>query len=202
MSHLAYVFIDGAYLRHLAQDARVPLSNPQSLAHEIISRQDVQSWAPATPGASLNIHLARVIYYDAKPDEREEEQEEQEDAKLKEYWDAVELLPDTELGFGSVRGRKPRRQKKVDTLIAVDMLVGAFTKLFSVAVLVAGDSDFVPVVDEVRRRGVMVVVAADDGSLAEDLKRAADRFVPIKLEGAEHLVMKVDGRYWKLLKAK
>jgi uncharacterized LabA/DUF88 family protein len=62
------------------------------------------------------------------------------------------------------------------------MLVGAFTGLFSVAVLVAGDADFVPVVNEVKRRGVMVVVAAapSDGSLSDDLKRAADRFYAIE----------------------
>jgi uncharacterized LabA/DUF88 family protein len=92
-------------------------------------------------------------------------------------------LNDTELGFASVRGgtrKRPPRQKGVDTLIAVDMLVGAFTQLFSVAILVAGEADFVPVVNEVKRRGVMIVVAAaNDGSLSDDLRRAADRFYSI-----------------------
>jgi uncharacterized LabA/DUF88 family protein len=41
--------------------------------------------------------------------------------------------------------------------------------------LIAGDSDFVPVVDEVRRRGIMVVVAGVQESLAAELERAADR---------------------------
>ena len=91
-----------------------------------------------------------------------------------EYWRAIELLPDTQIGFGALRGR-PRRQKRVDGLIAVDMMVGAFTNLFEVAILIAGDSDFVPVVDEVRRRGIMVVVAGVQESLAAELGRAADR---------------------------
>ena len=188
MSHLAHVFIDGGYLRHLASDNNRPLYNPRSLSSQIVEHREIQSWA-GIQTAILNVRLARIIYYDAKSDE-------QEDEELKDYWAAVELLPDVELGFGSVRGR-PRRQTAVDTLIAVDMVVGAFTKLFSVAVLLSGDSDFVPVVDEVRRCGVMVVVAADQESLAEDLRRAADRFVPIDLKGAEHLVMKVGDRYWK-----
>jgi len=63
----------------------------------------------------------------------------------------------------------------VDTLIAVDMLVGAFTGLFEVAVLIAGDSDFVPVVQEVRRRGVMVVAVSTPHKLAPDLRRTVDR---------------------------
>src|SRR5207253_5397539 len=82
-----------------------------------------------------------------------------------------ELLPDTHLGFGSLRGgtgKKPPRQKGVDTLIAVDMLVGAFEKLFSVAILAAGDADFVSVVLEVRRRGVMVIVTASATSISDE----------------------------------
>ncbi len=59
------------------------------------------------------------------------------------------------------------------------MLVGAFSGLFDIAVLVAGDGDFTPVVEEVRRRGVMVVVVAVSESLSDDLRRVADRFVEI-----------------------
>jgi uncharacterized LabA/DUF88 family protein len=55
------------------------------------------------------------------------------------------------------------------------MLVGAFNGLFQVGILVAGDSDLVPVVDAVRSRGVMVVVAAEARSLSDDLRRVADR---------------------------
>ncbi len=197
MPHIAYVFIDGGYLRHIAWDNNRPLYNPRDIAGCVVSHKDVQAW-PAGPHTVSNVHLARIIYYDGRPDEPDEE----EDKELTDYWDAIELLPDTELGFGSVRGR-PRRQKAVDTLIAVDMLVGAFTKLFSVAVLISGDSDFVPVVDEVRRRGVMVAVAAEEESLAEDLRRAADRFVPIALSPeTQSCVMKVNDRSWQPPNAK
>ena len=90
------------------------------------------------------------------------------------------MQPDMHLGFGALRGLKRKaRQKGVDAQIAVDMLVGAFSGLFDVAVLIAGDADFVPVVEEVKRRGVMVAVAASASSLAEDLLRVADRHVPI-----------------------
>ncbi len=174
---LAHAFIDGAYLRRIAEAASVPLPSPQHLANTIVHQPQVQSWC-ATVHTVQNVGLARTIYYDGRPDDDSEIS-----TKLKEYWDKIELLQDTELGFGSTRGgtkRRPPRQKGVDTLIAVDMLVGAFTNLFSVAVLVAGDADFVPVINELKRRGVMVVVAAPlDGSLSDDLKRAADRYVEI-----------------------
>jgi uncharacterized LabA/DUF88 family protein len=83
--------------------------------------------------------------------------------------------------------------------MVVDMLTGAFHHTFSVAVLVAGDADFVPVVNEVRRIGVMVVVAADGSSVADDLRRAADRFMPIgpRLGVAYFPTLQVDSREWR-----
>ena len=56
------------------------------------------------------------------------------------------------------------------------MLVGAFTGNFSLAILVAGDADFVPVITEVKRRGPAVIVAAEHRSASSDLIRAADRY--------------------------
>jgi len=172
----AHGFVDGAYLRQLATQAKQSFVNPQQLVYNIVNSREIQSWG-SVRASQMSMALTRVIYYDARPDDDSDV-----DEQLKEYWDVVELLNDTELGFGSMRGgtkRRPPRQKGVDTLIAVDMLVGAFTKLFSVAVLIAGDADFVPVINEVKRRGVMVVVGANASSIADDLKRAADRFFPI-----------------------
>jgi uncharacterized LabA/DUF88 family protein len=173
----AYCFIDGGYLRAVARQYGKPLVDPRLLADRVAYSGIVQTWrrpgvnAGFTKGNSglRETGLARVVYYDARPDEKD-----YDSSPIAEYWKAVEVLPETEIGFGALRGR-PRRQKKVDGLIAVDMMVGAFTNLFEVAILIAGDSDFVPVVDEVRRRGVMVVIAAVSGSLADELKRAADR---------------------------
>lgn len=178
MAFLAHGFVDGKYLRKVAEAAAVPFPDPQYLVARIVHSAEIQSWC--APGyASFSTALARTTYYDGRPDDDADISED-----LRKYWDAIELLPDTQLGFGSTRGgtrRRRPRQKGVDTLIAVDMLVGAFTNLFSVAVLIAGDADFVPVVNEVKRRGVMVVVAASsiDGSVSDDLRRAADRYFAI-----------------------
>lgn len=172
----AHAFADGAYLRSIARDHSLPCVNPHGLGVRVLMRTEIQTLLPHRPG-NPTIVLMRTTYYDAKPDKEAEVP-----AQLREYWDAVELLPDTELGFGSLRGgrgKRSPRQKGVDTLIAVDMLVGAYNRIFDVAILIAGDADFVPVVDEVRRRGIMVILAADERSLAQDLRRAADRFVSI-----------------------
>ena len=170
--HICHVFIDGGYLREEADRWDKADVHPRNLATRLVGNAELQTWA-SHHASSQNSLLGRVTYYDGLPDDGEE-------SEHKEYWRAIELLPDVHLGFGALRGLGRRaRQKGVDTLIAVDMLVGAFSELFDIAVLVSGDADFTPVVEEVRRRGVMVAVAAVSDSLSDDLRRVADRFIEI-----------------------
>lgn len=120
--------------------------------------------------------LIRTTYYDGRPDENEAKE-------LTRYWNGIEALPDTDLGWGTLRGgergRKAPRQKGVDTLIAVDMLSGAAAGSYDLAVLAAGDEDFTPVVHEVRRYGVRILLAAHARSLSGELRRSADRVLEL-----------------------
>ena len=70
-----------------------------------------------------------------------------------------------------------RASKAVDIALATDMLTHTFRRNFDVAVLVAGDGDYLPLVQEVQRLGKRVQVAffAENG-LSDDLRRAADDF--------------------------
>ncbi len=196
-----YCFVDGGHLRAVSKRTGKPLVDPRTLATHIAYSELVQHWR--TPKGSLDfrefvgpnhvrIGLDRVIYYDGRPDGGAH-------PLIEEYWKAIELLPDTEIGFGAVRFRgKERQQKRVDSLIAVDMLEGAFARLFQVAILITADSDFVPVVEAVRRRGIMVVVAASE-PLADELRRVADRIWLINANGpsAEFPPLwRQDGQVW------
>lgn len=168
----AHGFVDGAYLSARSRELGIGFPNPYLISWQAVNSHQVQSWARPLHESRNRVLLTRVTYYDAAPDAAEEAP-----PGTRAYWDAIEAIPDTALGFGYLRGRKGRepRQKAVDTLVAVDMLVGAFTELFSLAVLVAGDADFVPVVDEVRRRGVHVVLVTSGASSSRELQQAADR---------------------------
>lgn len=194
MAFLAYAFVDGGHLRESARRVHKPLPDPQRLVNNYMKGPALQDWC-MDPSAAQNVYLARLVYYDGRPDEDSDA-----DPDLVEYWRAVELQKDTALGFGMLRGEKPPRQKGVDTLVAVDMLVGAFTKIYGVAVLVAGDGDYVPVVREVRRRGVMVALMADPASVSKDLVGAVDRYLKISPGGVgpdDFPAMKgEDGRTW------
>ena len=174
--HVAHVFIDGGYLRAVGRNQGCAYPNPSELAKRIVAGPTVQNWS-ANPSSTVNTFLGRTTFYDALP-------ESGTDPDLEEYWRTIEVQEDMHLGFGALRGLKRKaRQKGVDVQIAVDMLVGAFGGAYDVAVLLAGDADFVPVVEEVKRRSVMVVVAAEPTSMADDLRRVADRHVVIPIPG-------------------
>jgi hypothetical protein len=72
---------------------------------------------------------------------------------------------------------KTRRSKAVDITLATDMLGHAYRDNYDVAFLVAGDGDYVPLVEEVKRLGKVVYVCFFRGSgLNENLMLAADTF--------------------------
>jgi uncharacterized LabA/DUF88 family protein len=74
--------------------------------------------------------------------------------------------------------RRQRRTKGVDIALATDMLGGAYRGTYDTAVLVAGDGDYVPLVEEVKRLGRRVVVAfyGRGHGLNDELRLAADGY--------------------------
>lgn len=88
-------------------------------------------------------------------------------------------------GFSPVVIQKPKgqRAKGVDISLTKDMLLHAFLGNFEIAVLVGGDGDFGPLVEEVKRLGKRVVVAFfEKNGLNPSLRRAADEFYPLRLK--------------------
>lgn len=84
------------------------------------------------------------------------------------------------LGFHPEVFKKVRAEEKakgVDIALAKDFLSHAFPHNYDVAVLVAGDGDYVPLITEVKRLGKVVYVAFfNDYGLATELRLAADMF--------------------------
>ncbi len=71
------------------------------------------------------------------------------------------------------------KSKGVDIKLARDVLCHAFRDNYDLAVLVAGDGDYVPLVDEMKRLGRIVCVYFFDGpgsGLSEALRLSADFF--------------------------
>ena len=73
------------------------------------------------------------------------------------------------------------KAKGVDITLTKDMLTHAFHNNYDVAVVVAGDADFVPLINEVKRMGKTVCVAFMETTLglSPKLVQAADFFIPL-----------------------
>ena len=72
-----------------------------------------------------------------------------------------------------------RRSKGVDIALTKDMLSHAFLGNYDAAVLVAGDGDYLPLIEEVKSLGKNVYVAfftGEGSGLSREIRLAADRF--------------------------
>jgi uncharacterized LabA/DUF88 family protein len=87
-----------------------------------------------------------------------------------------------DIGFQPEVFKKPKQQdrtKGVDIALATDLLGNAYRDNYDAAVLVAGDGDYVPLVEEVKRLGKVVHVCffREKGrGLSPDLRLASDPF--------------------------
>lgn len=92
-------------------------------------------------------------------------------------------------GAGEISGflcphvfKKPKkefRSKSVDINIAIDALRHSFGRSIDRVFLLSGDGDYLPLVQEVMRQGVQVVVGSLSNGLSPDLRRAPDLFVDL-----------------------
>jgi uncharacterized LabA/DUF88 family protein len=94
--------------------------------------------------------------------------------------DATDKLK--ELGIEAPRvfkKTKGKGSKRVDISLATDMLVHASRRNINVAVLIAGDEDYVPLVEAVQFEGCRVLVWFIPDGISPALKRAADAYADI-----------------------
>ncbi len=71
------------------------------------------------------------------------------------------------------------REKGVDILLATDMLIGAMSNGYDTTILVSGDGDFAPVLDEIKRTGKQIENAAFSSSRSDALINASDLFIEL-----------------------
>lgn len=78
---------------------------------------------------------------------------------------------------------KGRKSKGVDITLTKDVLSHAFQNHFDMAVLVGGDADYIPLVEEVKRLGKFVyVVFISDAKLDSKLIWASDMYHELPIE--------------------
>lgn len=74
---------------------------------------------------------------------------------------------------------KSRGSKRVDITLSVEMLAHAYQKNYDAAVLVAGDEDYVPLVDAIKGAGRRVFLWFFEDGLSYTLRRSSDYYFDI-----------------------
>lgn len=164
MSDNTYLFIDGQYLRQRHKEAMQTFFGVDG---------DLELSPMMQQARATRAYFYDAIDYVRLPDETDKAWEARV-GSLEEFFAYVRSLDGFHVRPGSVKRGKKRDQKEVDVLLAVDMVTLGFNGSMSKAVLVAGDVDFRPAVEELVRHGVVVHVWYHGSSFAQELPAAAD----------------------------
>jgi uncharacterized LabA/DUF88 family protein len=169
------LFVDGENFTIRAQ--KVAKGKGVTLHHGAEYRKDIFVWVPGikptraltnTADAPMKVqdHAIRSYYYTSLTGD------EPEVLSVKQALWSLGFHPEV---FKKVRAND--KAKGVDIALAKDFLSHAFLDNYDVAVLVAGDGDYVPLITEVKRLGkVVYVVFFRDCGLSTELHLAADMF--------------------------
>jgi hypothetical protein len=187
VADVIYFFLDGGYIRAKYADAMKRVFGVENAEADFAT---VHQWCYGRRfggGVFSSPVPQRFFYYDCLPDSQKNNETEQEFKKRVEQQNGVfkgiQSLPGFHVRLGSMAGTGRKiRQKKVDVLLAVEMLDNAFRQNMAVAVLLTGDGDFVPVVEAVLRLGTWVEVCYDPLGASEELYSTADRAVPLTFQ--------------------
>ena len=125
--------------------------------------------------------LVRIYYYNAQVGQKEEPERYKDQKK---FFAGVEAIPYTELRLGRLVynnwPNSPPYEKGVDIQLATDMITHSFKGNYDVAVLVAGDNDFVGALQAVKDNGKNVEVALfGKERTSMQLRNVADKVVTI-----------------------
>ena len=150
MANRVAVFIDGAYLDHVLKDE----FGDARIDYELLSKHLVG-----------DADLLRTYYYHCPPYQGNPPTQDERDryASQRSFYTALERLPRFNVRLGRLayrgddEGGRPRyEQKRVDILLGVDMVLLAAKQSIQEAILVAGDSDFIPTVSVAKAEGVLI----------------------------------------------
>lgn len=163
-----YLFVDGGCLRQMLDDAAGKY--PGFVATHLDFSKLVQGYD-------------KTFYYDSLPPRKNGEDEASHAARVagqEVFFDSLRAIAGVHVYEGDARRRrKIVQQKKVDIMIAVDMLTHSFRRNMHRAVLLTADLDFKPLVDALIRDGMHVALWYPYGKPNKELVYAADERIPL-----------------------
>jgi uncharacterized LabA/DUF88 family protein len=168
------VFIDGGYLRKELIDIF-----SSDLLDYTAFIQHLKTKFESDP---FYFDLLRIYFYDAEPDNSNNINNTNNIDQL--YINAIKKIPifEDRLGTLKISPTRRRRQKGVDTLIAIDLLSKSYQNQFDIAILITGDEDFVPAIDYVKNTGKLVYGLFFERNSSSTLRERFDRFFCLNKE--------------------
>lgn len=153
------LYLDGSFIFHCTQSINTRI-NYKKLKNLFLHAGD---------------HLVCANYYTALPNEYDLEEKHKTFLKIlkKDVRVRVRSVPLLRFNEATSEGTPPmhhRYSKGEDILLASDMVRGAYTDQYDVAILLSGDGDFVPAVQSVLDAGKQVIVASFHSSLSHALE--------------------------------
>ena len=152
MPDRAALFIDGAYA--------------EAVLRQEFNGRRVDFYALSQAMAKEN-NILRTYYYNCLPYRSGNPTGAEKDryARRTRFYNSLENLPRYTVRLGELeyRGQNPDRtprfeQKRVDVLLSLDLVLLAGKGQIHQAILLAGDSDFIPAVTAARNEGVLVTL--------------------------------------------
>ena len=131
-------FIDGEYFRKGLEEYGLPVMGSLQKFKQLALRYFFSR--------PFMAEVIRCYWYDAEYDKNHEKCHEQAD-----FFKELSNFENFEIKTGEVViSAEGERQKGVDVLIAVDMLTKSYENHYDIAILVAGDRDFIPLIKAVK----------------------------------------------------
>lgn len=162
------IFIDGGYLKEvLKKFFGKPKVDYLKLSNEICSE--------------LKLIRLRTYYYDCMPIKREGNEE---DIRLyagkQKFFDKIEKLQRFEVRKGRLQLiGGVFKQKMVDVLMSMDIIEKCCDHQIQHAILIAGDSDFVPAVKRAKDHGAIVHLYYHPSNIRTELLNEIDELHPL-----------------------
>jgi uncharacterized LabA/DUF88 family protein len=137
-------------------------------APHVFYEQDIFVWSSALNRICMLAGVTRKYYYTSLQGD---------EPRLNEVSESLK-----EAGIEAPRVFKKSKEKgskRVDISLATDMLIHAARRNYEIATLVAGDEDYVPLVEAVQSEGMRVFLWFVEDGLSPVLRLAADRYTDL-----------------------
>jgi len=168
------VFVDGENLvyryQNMVNKGYIPRDD---LAHV----KDTYVWGHSFPVLARNHEILRLTYYtyvvgdENRVDQIRDELKEQNFSKH-----TASLLPNQVSPCVFKKDRRSRSGKGVDIQMCVDILGHVYRGNVDAILIISGDGDFEPLIEEIKRVGVQVYLSALSDGLNPNLSRIVDQF--------------------------